>query len=225
MGKEAMNQEARKELEKLLADYPILHTIKGQIEQAFYLLRQTAGSNGVIYVCGNGGSAADSEHIVGELMKSFKKRRGLSEQEKAAFQTCCGESGRRLAEHLEHSIPAVSLVSQIGISTAFCNDVAAEAVFAQQVYGYGREKDLLWAISTSGNSCNVANAVRAAKVRQMKTVAMTGEQDSTLSALADVCIRAPSLDTARIQEYHLPIYHCLCAMLETEFDTEFFNGG
>ena len=216
-----MNQDARKEFEQLLIDYPALDAGKGQIEQAFFMLRQTAGSNGVIYVCGNGGSAADSEHIVGELMKSFKRRRGLSSQEKEAFEACCGKAGRKLAECLEHSIPAVSLVSQVGISTAFANDVGADAAFAQQVYGYGKAQDLLWAISTSGNSSNVANAVRAAKVKQMNTIAMTGERESILSALADVCIRAPSADTAKVQEYHLPIYHCLCAMLEAEF----YNGG
>lgn len=214
-----MKHDAKKELELLLADYPALESIRTQIAQAFELLKQCTDAGGTIYVCGNGGSAADSEHIVGELMKSFKCSRGLSEQEKEAFQACAGAEGRKLADRLEHAIPAVSLVSQVGVSTAFANDIGAEAVFAQQVYGYGKQQDLLWALSTSGNSTNVVYAAQAAKVRQMKILAMTGEADSRLNALANLCVRAPSLDTAKIQEYHLPIYHCLCAMLEAEYYT------
>ena len=212
-----MKQEAQQELEQLLAGYSALEVIHGQVKQAFELLKQCTDAGGMIYVCGNGGSAADSEHIVGELMKSFKRRRRLCTQEREAFRECAGGEGLRLAGKLEHAIPAFSLVSQTGISTAFVNDIGAEAVFAQQVYGYGKKQDLLWALSTSGNSINVVYAVYAARVRQMKVLAMTGEADSQLSALADICIRVPSLDTAKIQEYHLPVYHCLCAMLEAEY--------
>lgn len=225
----SMRQETRKELEQLLADYDVLEQVGSRIEQAFYLLKQCVDCKGMIYVCGNGGSAADSEHIVGELMKGFQRERSLLDEEKAAFERHYGKEGLWLADRLQHGIPAVSLVSQIGIATAFVNDVGAEAVFAQQVYGYGKKGDLLWAISTSGNSMNVVNAVRTAKVRQMKSIAMTGEQDSQLSVLADVCIQVPARRTARIQEYHLPIYHCLCAMLETEYyggisETNTFSG-
>lgn len=212
-----MKQDTKKELERLLAGYPALEVVREQVQQAFELLKQCTDAGGTIYVCGNGGSAADSEHIVGELMKSFQRSRSLSIQEKEAFRACAGAEGLRLADRLEHAIPAVSLVSQVGVSTAFANDVGAEAVFAQLVYGYGKKKDLLWALSTSGNSVNVVYAAYAAKVRQMKILAMTGEADSRLDALANLTIRAPSLDTAQIQEYHLPIYHCLCAMLEAEY--------
>lgn len=212
-----MKEAAGRELEQLCESFPALAAVRQEIKEAFYLLKECADRGGVIYTCGNGGSAADSEHIVGELMKGFKRSRALSELEKAAYQARFGGEGLKIADSLQHAIRAVSLVSQVSVATAFINDVGAPNVYAQQVYGYGRPGDLLWALSTSGNSKNILNAAKTAKVKEMKIIGMTGAGGGQLGQLADVCIHAPSDDTARVQEYHLPIYHCLCAMLEAEY--------
>jgi len=212
-----MKHTVKNKLDCLITSYPALSAIEQDIADASRLLRECVDYDGVIYVCGNGGSAADCEHIVGELMKSFQCKRALSDSECEMFYEKYGDDGLKIAKSLEHSIRAVSLVSQVGLSTAFANDVGAGNVYAQQIYGYGREHDLLWAISTSGNSANVVGAAMAARVKNIKVIGMTGERGGRLGGLSDVCIKVPSCDTARIQEYHLPVYHCLCAMLEAEF--------
>ena len=167
-------------------------------------------------VCGNGGSAADSEHIVGELMKSFLVRRPVPEKF-VEWLSAYGSEGAALADGLEARLPAISLCGHPALSTAFLNDAEPTMTFAQQTAALGREGDVLLAISTSGNSRNCVLAAITAKAAGMHTVALTGEKSSRLSEIADITVRAPARETFIVQEYHLPIYHCLCAMLECEF--------
>ena len=165
--------------------------------------------------CGNGGSAADCEHTVGELMKGFRLKRCLKESDKKRFDGL--ENGKYISSNLQGTLRAVSLVSQSALMTAYINDVKSDLVFAQQVWGYGDAGDVLLAFSTSGNSENVYNAAVTAKALGCKTVSVTGKDGGRLKAESDVCIILPSFDTARIQEYTLPVYHVLCAALESEF--------
>jgi D-sedoheptulose 7-phosphate isomerase len=191
-----------------------LQCVKGDIEKTYLILEETYKNQGKVLVCGNGGSAADCEHIVGELMKGFLLSRKLNENEIEAF----GEyNATNIANGLQKGLSAISLVSQTGLMTAFLNDCSPDLVFAQQVYAYMKPCDTLIALSTSGNSSNVLNAVTTAKVIGGKCVALTGEKDSKISQVADCTIKLPSSQTYIIQEYTLPVYHCICAMLEEEF--------
>lgn len=199
----------------LYKSYPALLSVKNEIEGAFALLRKCAEENAFIYCCGNGGSAADSEHIAGELMKGFILKRPLPKEEKAKFDGI--ENGREIADKLQKGIRCISLVSQTGLISAFANDVDASLVFAQQVYAYAKsEHDVLIALSTSGNSLNIVNAVKAAKAAGIKSISITGEKESKLSLLSDVTIRLPSSITYEIQELTLPTYHALCAATEAD---------
>lgn len=188
--------------------------------EAFGLARDTFRRGGKLLVCGNGGSAADSEHIVGELMKGFLLRREISEDQRSALVSAYPDSGEYLAEGLQGALPAISLVSHSALIHAYANDVAADMVFAQQVWGYGQEEDTLLGITTSGNSANVVNAVKVARVMGLHTIGLTGKDGGRLAELCDVMICAPAIATQVVQEYHLPIYHALCAMLEMEFFAE-----
>ena len=167
----------------------------------------TYKKGGKILVCGNGGSSADADHIVGELMKGFLKSRKVTDE----------RIPQELREKLQGALPAISLSAHTSLMTATINDNDADMVFAQQVYGYAKDNDLLIAISTSGNSKNVVNAVKVAKSLGVKTIALTGETGGELKQFADVTICAPSTETYKIQEYHLPIYHYLCTKVEEEF--------
>lgn len=197
------------ELERLLKRYPELEGNRENILGAYQLMENSYRKNGKLLICGNGGSAADSEHIVGELMKGFKKQRPIPAEMK--------EKLGNLADHLQGALPAIALTGHAALSTAFLNDVAPDMVFAQQVYGYGNENDVLLAITTSGNSVNVLNAVQVAKAKDMKVVGLTGPKGGKLKEVSDVCICVPGECTADIQERHLPVYHALCAMLEDTF--------
>lgn len=201
--------------ETLYSTYSSLAPLAEDIFSAYSILLSTAKSGGLIMCCGNGGSAADSEHIVGELMKGFVLRRPLPAEEKKKFTAF--EGGEAIADKLQGTIRAVSLVSQTGLISAFANDIDASLVYAQQVWGYTRgENDTVILLSTSGNSLNVVNAAVAAKAAGAKTVALTGEKESRLSALCDITIKLPSSVTFEIQELMLPVYHALCAALEEE---------
>ena len=205
-----------KELENLLANYPQLSVCNDDIWSAYELMISCYQQGGLIMTCGNGGSAADSEHITGELMKGFKYNRPISSEQRAALEAVFPNDGAYLADNLQEGIPSLSLVNQLALSTAFANDVAADMVFAQQVFVYGCPGDVLFGISTSGNSKNVVNACKVAKTFGVKTIGMTGENGGMLREICDVCICVPALETYRVQEYHLPVYHALCAMLESE---------
>lgn len=194
---------------RLFHRYPVLAPIKEEIHRAYEILTDTYNNKGKLLVCGNGGSASDSDHIVGELMKGFYKQRPLSAEEKEKF----GDKSK----YLQGALPAISLTQHNALSSAFLNDVASGMVFAQQVYGYGHEEDVFMGISTSGNSLNVVNAANIAKAKGLKVITLTGGNGGILNGFSDVCIIAPAKITADIQELHLPIYHTLCAMLEETF--------
>lgn len=190
----------------LLTRYPQLKTCEKDIELALSLMIDTYKKGGKILVCGNGGSSADADHIVGELMKGFLKSRKVTDE----------RIPQELREKLQGALPAISLSAHTSLMTATINDNDADMIFAQQVYGYAKENDLLIAISTSGNSKNVVNAVEVAKALGVKAIALTGKTGGELKQFADVTICAPSTETYKIQEYHLPIYHYLCAKVEEE---------
>lgn len=192
---------------ELYERYPQLKGCEVEIKKAFDVLLASYRADGKVLVCGNGGSASDAEHIVGELLKKFKKHRDVEAALAAKLPA-------DLVAKLEGSLPAVSLVSMSGILTAFANDVAWETAFAQQVLGLGRSGDVLIALSTSGNSANCVNAARVARAKGMKVISMTGAGGGKLGEIADAAIRVPENETYRIQELHLPVYHALCAALE-----------
>lgn len=198
------------EKDSLFGRYPVLESCREAIDEAGRILVEAAKADRTVLVCGNGGSAADSEHIVGELMKGFRKKRPVSEAEKQAYREKFGEEMPAFQE----AVRAISLPSQSGILSAFANDVSAEDVYAQLAYGYAREGDVLIAISTSGNSKNCVSAAKAALMRGAKVIALTGEKESKLSDLATVTIRVPETETYKVQEYHLPVYHELCLRVE-----------
>ena len=211
-----MKETTRNILNELGLRYPVLQGILSDVEGAFTVLKNAYDEGKTLYVCGNGGSCSDSEHIVGELMKCFKKKRPLpvEMQEKLAS---FGEKGERLAATLENGLRAVSLCGHSGLSTAYANDRDPMLVFAQQVGVWGREGDVLMTLSTSGNSQNCVYAALVAKAKNIKTIALVGGMGGELKTLCDVSIVAPEKETYKVQELHLPIYHCLCAMLEEEF--------
>ena len=210
-----MKADVSRIFEDLFIKYPVLSVCKNDVEKVYEILVNTYKSGGKILACGNGGSAADCEHIVGELMKGFKLPRALDNGDIALFSEY--EGGEEIARGLQKGLPAISLVSHTGLMTAFLNDCNPDMVFAQQVYGYMNEQDTLIALSTSGNSKNVVNAVITAKAKNGNAIAITGESGGKMLSLCDATIRLPSADTASIQEFTLPVYHILCAMLEENF--------
>lgn len=192
---------------ELLGQYPNLTQCSDDIKNALNLMIETYKNKGKILVCGNGGSAADSEHIVGELMKGFMLKREVND-ERLSPELCKG---------LQGALPAISLVSQSAILSAYINDVDPYMMYAQLVYGYGTEADLLICLSTSGNSRNVVNAAKVARALGIKVLSMTGQNRSALCDISDVVIRVPETETYKVQELHLPVYHYLCAGVEKYF--------
>jgi len=187
--------------------YPKLEVCREDIEAALHLMIETYQRGGKVLVCGNGGSASDSEHIVGELLKGFLLKRPVTDERIPEY----------LRKGLQGSLPAISLPSQSAILSAFINDVEPEMMYAQLVYGYAKDNDLVIGLSTSGNSKNVVHAIEVAKCLGVKTLSMTGQDESKMSVLSDVTIRVPEQETYKVQEYHLPVYHYLCAEVEKRF--------
>lgn len=212
-----MKKIVKNELEELIRRYPQLDVCKKDIEKAYLLLQKTYDKNGKLLIAGNGGSAADSEHIAGELMKRFKITRPISKGFADKLMKIDPERGERLVKNLEMPLRAVPLTSHIAITTAYMNDADATGVFAQQMLGFGDEGDVFLAISTSGNSENIISACVVAKAMGIKIIGLTGEKESKLSKYADICIRVPETETYKIQELHLPVYHALCLMLESNY--------
>lgn len=204
-------------IDLLMERYPQLQPCWDSIIMAYQILEESYSNNGKLLVAGNGGSAADSEHIVGELMKGFKKARKLDEHYCNVLAGINEELGKILGENLQGALPAIALDGHPALTTAYMNDCEPLLCFAQQVNGFGRKGDVFWGISTSGNSKNVLYAATVAKAKGMKVIGLTGREDSKLSAMADVCIQVPETETYMIQELHLPVYHCLCLMLEDKF--------
>ena len=204
-------------LEDLLTRRQDLKTLAEPIWTAYLLTEAAYASGKKLLLCGNGGSAADAEHIAGELLKGFLKKRPLEAALKQRLAEIGGAEGEKIAGQLQQGIPAISLVSQTAVGTAVINDIAGDMIFAQQVNALGQEGDVLWGLSTSGNSQNVVAAAIVAKARGMKVVAFTGEGGGALKAYADVLLNVPYSETYLVQEAHLPVYHALCAMLEERF--------
>lgn len=218
-----MKESAHAAVDTLVARYPALAVCAADVRAAVIALANSWRAGGKLIVCGNGGSASDAEHIVGELMKGFILPRRLGRDLRAKLTEVCGaddpQSVDYLMQNLQGALPAISLPSQLAISTAFANDQAPDLTFAQQVLGLGKPEDVLLGITTSGNSKNVLYAFRMAKALGMKTIALTGASGGkcVTGGYADITIQAPADETYVIQEYHLPIYHTLCIAVEEEF--------
>lgn len=204
-------------IDLLVSRYPELAVCREDISKAYVLLERTYTEGCKLLVCGNGGSAADAEHVVGELMKGFVLERKLDNGLCEKLTAIDPEMGTVLAQNLQGALPAIALDGHIALSTAYMNDCEPLLCFAQQVNGFGMAGDVLLGISTSGNSKNVLYAATLAKAKGMAVIGLTGEKESKLFALADVCIRVPAKETYQIQELHLPVYHTLCLMLEEHF--------
>lgn len=215
MGK--LVEKLQQHIDLLIKRYPALGCIEEDIIDAYLLMEETYEHDGKIMVAGNGGSAADAEHIAGELMKRFKTPRPVSEEFAKKLKAIDPERGENLAANLERSLMAIPLVAHEALTTAYINDVDGYGVFAQQLFGFGREGDVFLGISTSGNSKNIMSATVVARALGVKVIGLTGARGGELAGVADVCVKAPETETYMIQELHLPIYHCWCLMLEERF--------
>ena len=192
---------------------------KAKIAAALKLLIVSYDTCGSLLICGNGGSAADCEHIVGELMKGFCLPRSLSAQDRDRLTAICGDDAARLGEKLQYGLPALSLVSHSSLITAIANDLDGDLIFAQQIWAMGKANDVLLAISTSGNSENILLAAKTARAKNMTVIGLTGAGGGKLAQLCDLLIDVASNDVASIQEMHLPIYHEICRQLESHYFT------
>lgn len=204
-------------IEELIKRYPNLEVCRKNIADAYQLMETSYLNRGKLLVAGNGGSASDSEHIVGELMKSFVLPRKLDKGYVEKLTDVDAQLGRELGDKLQGALPAIALVDHVALSTAYLNDVDPLLGFAQQVNGYGVEGDVFLGITTSGNSKNILYANTVARAKGLKTIALTGKDGGKIKNMADVAIVVPEAETYKIQELHLPIYHCLCLMLEERF--------
>lgn len=206
-----------KHINLLLERYPVLEICKNDLIDAYLIMEECYERDGKLLIAGNGGSAADSEHIAGELMKRFKISRPVSSDFARKLKEIDPERGEQLAKNLERGLMAIPLVAHEALTTAYINDVDGLGVFAQQLFGFGRKGDVFLGISTSGNSKNVLSAAVVAKALGIKIIGLTGALGGELDKVADVTIKVPELETYMVQELHLPVYHCLCLMLEDKF--------
>ena len=213
------NENYHYDVEELIKRYPSLSACKQQILDAFHILEECFASKHKLLIAGNGGSCADSEHIGGELMKGFKKRRPVSKDFANKLESIDPVRGKELSNHLQNGFPCIALDGHQALNTAFTNDVPDGGLltFAQQINVLGNEGDVFLGISTSGNSKNVMYAAVTAKAKGLKVIGLTGKNGGDLAGISDVTIKAPSDETFMVQELHLPIYHCLCLMLEERF--------
>lgn len=212
-----LNEELKVYVEELIYRYPQLELAREDIIACYQILEACFSGGGKLLIAGNGGSAADAEHIVGELMKGFCLKREISEELTSSLQTIDMERGLVLSEKLQGALPAIALHNHSALNTAFLNDVDGLLIYAQQIMGYGNEGDVFLGISTSGNSSNVIYAAITAKAKGLKVIGLTGNTGGKLAGLADFCMRVNETETYKVQELHLPIYHCLCLMLEKKF--------
>lgn len=205
-----------KHLDRLIERYPALEVCHKDIFSAYEILENCFKSGNKLLVAGNGGSAADALHIVGELMKAFLLPRELSKELSDAIDSCC-EHANYLKQNLQMALPAIALVGEVGLTTAYGNDVAPDMIFAQQVLGYGKPEDIFLGISTSGNSQNIIYAAEVAKAKEMHVIGLTGKSGGKLTDICEVCVKVPEGKTYLVQELHLPVYHALCCQLEECF--------
>lgn len=212
-----LNQRLQRHIDLLIRRYPELECVRQSVEDAYYVLENCYERDGKLLIAGNGGSAADAEHIAGELMKRFRTPRTIDEEFAARLKQIDPIRGENLANNLEKSLMAIPLVAHEALTTAYINDVDGLGVFAQQLFGFGREGDVFLGISTSGNSKNIMSATVVARALNIKVLGLTGADGGDLAQVADVAIKVPETETYMIQELHLPVYHCLCLMLEDRF--------
>jgi D-sedoheptulose 7-phosphate isomerase len=204
-------------LQQLIERYPQLKPQKNDIHAAYEIIAQSFANGGKLLIAGNGGSAADAEHIAGELMKTFVKKRKLPDSFVSCLEQIDSEFAQYLIPRLQPGLPAIALTGHNSLNTATINDVDGSITFAQQAYGYGKEGDVLLAISTSGNSKNILYAVATARAKKIKVIALLGGNGGRLKQFVDTSIIVPETEPYKVQELHLPIYHCLCLMLEEHF--------
>lgn len=207
-------------LDQLVSRYPVLEPCQSSVLEAFSLIKESYLNGGKLLIAGNGGSAADAEHIVGELMKGFKKRRKIDRQLYDALTAIYPAIDSALYEQLQKPLPAIALSGHPALTTAYINDCDPQLIFAQQLNGFGCAGDIFLGISTSGNSNNILYAAAVARSKGIKVIGLTGKTYCELEKLSDVCIHVPETETYLVQELHLPVYHCLCLMLEEYFFEE-----
>ena len=212
-----LEKKLQKHIDLLMKRYPVLEACKEEIIGGYELMEECYKNGGKLLIAGNGGSAADSEHIAGELMKRFKIPRSIPEDLKKKLIEIDSVRGENLSKNLERPLMAIPLVAHEALTTAYINDVDGLGVFAQQLYGFGRAGDVFLGITTSGNSQNVMSATVVARALGIKVLGLTGENGGELSQVANVCVKVPETETYMVQELHLPIYHCWCLMLEDKF--------
>ena len=212
-----MEKIIQKHVDLLVSRYPMLEACKDDIIEAYIVLKECYENDKKLLIAGNGGSAADSEHIAGELMKRFEILRRVPDEFAKKLKEIDLERGEKLSRNLERGLMAIPLVAHESLTTAYINDVDGLGVFAQQLYGFGRPGDVFLGISTSGNSKNVMNATVVARALGMKVIGLTGALGGELATVSDVVIKVPETETYMVQELHLPVYHCLCLMLEDYF--------
>jgi D-sedoheptulose 7-phosphate isomerase len=204
-------------LEELMQRCPALEVCREDIQKAFELICESYAAGGKLMACGNGGSCSDSAHIVGELMKGFLKKRPIKESLKKRMLEQYPSLNAELLDKLQCGLPALSLCSLTALNSAVCNDIDPDLIYAQSVFGLGNKGDILICISTSGNAKNVCAAAEIAKASGIHVIGLTGSAGGKLKEIADICICAPEMETYKIQELHLPIYHYLCATVEAYF--------
>ena len=212
-----LEQRLQKHVDLLIERYPVLKECEQSIIETYLVMEECYVNDGKLLIAGNGGSAADSEHIAGELMKRFKTPRPVTPEFAEKLKFIDPVRGENLAHNLERGLMVIPLVAHEALSTAYINDVDGLGVFAQQLFGFGRPRDVFLGISTSGNSKNVMSATVVARALGMKVIGLTGAKGGELATVADVCVKVPETETYMIQELHLPVYHCLCLMLEDRF--------
>lgn len=215
-----LEKRLEKHIDLLIERYPKLEVCKEDIISGYELLEECYTKGGKLLIAGNGGSAADSEHIAGELMKRFKTPRPIPNELKEKLVEIDPVRGENLSKNLERPLMAIPLVAHEALTTAYINDVDGLGVFAQQLYGYGKEGDVFLGISTSGNSKNIMNATVVARALGLEVLGLTGKSGGELNEVSNICVKVPETETYMIQELHLPIYHCWCLMLEDYFFEE-----
>lgn len=213
----ALELRLEKHIDLLMNRYPVLDVCRADIIQAYFVMEECYMHDGKLLIAGNGGSAADSEHIAGELMKRFKTPRPVSPEFAEKLKAIDSKRGEELSMNLERGLMAIPLVAHEALSTAYINDVDGQGVFAQQLFGFGRPNDVFLGISTSGNSKNIISATVVARALGIKVIGLTGAQGGELAQVSDVSVKVPEKETFMIQELHLPVYHCWCSMLEERF--------
>lgn len=213
----AWEERINEHIRTLLGRYPQLESSRREIVEAYLALEACYRRGGTLLAAGNGGSAADADHIVGELMKSFRLLRPVDEDCAKRLREADAARGAMLSKTLQRALPAISLASHGALMTAYINDTDPQSVYAQLLYGYGRPGDVFLGISTSGNSPNILNAAVTARANGIKVIGLTGGSGGELAKLADIAVKVPETETYRIQELHLPVYHCWCLMLEERF--------